>query len=104
MARAGCEARTEELLAAISGKRLLCLGDVMLDRFVHGRVERISPEAPIPVLSIEGEWETRHDFFHANAALLPLAIADSTISSRSGSVRSSSCAAKIAAFAASRLA
>jgi D-beta-D-heptose 7-phosphate kinase/D-beta-D-heptose 1-phosphate adenosyltransferase len=30
----------------------------MLDRFVHGRVERISPEAPIPVLSIEGEWET----------------------------------------------
>jgi D-beta-D-heptose 7-phosphate kinase/D-beta-D-heptose 1-phosphate adenosyltransferase len=58
MARAGCEARTEELLAAISGKRLLCLGDVMLDRFVHGRVERISPEAPIPVLSIAGEWET----------------------------------------------
>src|SRR6185436_20161952 len=58
MARAGCEARTEELLAAISGKRLLCFGDVMLDRFVHGRVERISPEAPIPVLSIEGEWET----------------------------------------------
>jgi D-beta-D-heptose 7-phosphate kinase/D-beta-D-heptose 1-phosphate adenosyltransferase len=39
-------------------KRLLCFGDVMLDRFVHGRVERISPEAPIPVLSIEGEWET----------------------------------------------
>src|SRR5262249_27895146 len=38
--------------------RLLCLGDVMLDRFVHGRVDRISPEAPIPILSMEGEWET----------------------------------------------
>ena len=42
----------------MAGTRLLCLGDVMLDRFVHGRVERISPEAPIPVLSIEDEWET----------------------------------------------
>ena len=29
---------------------LLCVGDIMLDRFVYGRVERISPEAPIPVL------------------------------------------------------
>ena len=45
------------LVAAISGARLLCLGDAMLDRFVHGRVERISPEAPIPVLAIEGEAE-----------------------------------------------
>jgi len=29
------------------------IGDVMLDRFVYGKVERISPEAPIPVLSVE---------------------------------------------------
>ena len=43
-------------------------------------------------------------FFQAKAALLPLAIADSAISSRSGSVSSSSCAAKIAALAGSRLA
>src|SRR5437867_5546280 len=50
--------RAEVLLRAIVGKRLLCLGDVMLDCFVHGRVERISPEAPIPILSIDGDWET----------------------------------------------
>ncbi len=31
----------------------MCVGDVMLDRFVYGSVERISPEAPIPVLRIE---------------------------------------------------
>ncbi|HSD33922.1 MAG TPA: bifunctional heptose 7-phosphate kinase/heptose 1-phosphate adenyltransferase, partial [Alphaproteobacteria bacterium] len=49
--------RTAALLEAISGVRLLCLGDVMLDRFVHGRVERTSPEAPIPVLAIAGEAE-----------------------------------------------
>lgn len=40
---------------ALSGARVLCVGDVMLDRFVHGRVERVSPEAPIPVLRVEEE-------------------------------------------------
>lgn len=35
--------------------RVLCLGDVMLDRFVQGTVERISPEAPIPVLRVAHE-------------------------------------------------
>lgn len=35
--------------------RVLCVGDVMLDRYVYGAVERISPEAPIPVLRVERE-------------------------------------------------
>lgn len=39
-----------QLLAKIPGTRILCVGDVMLDRFVYGRIDRISPEAPIPVL------------------------------------------------------
>ena len=30
-----------------------CIGDVMLDRFVYGRVDRISPESPVPVLQIQ---------------------------------------------------
>ncbi|MGF1630456.1 MAG: D-glycero-beta-D-manno-heptose 1-phosphate adenylyltransferase [Kiloniellaceae bacterium] len=37
------------------GVQVLVLGDIMLDRFVYGVVERISPEAPIPVLRITGE-------------------------------------------------
>jgi len=37
-------------LAAFGAVTLLVLGDVMLDRYVHGEVRRISPEAPIPVL------------------------------------------------------
>jgi D-beta-D-heptose 7-phosphate kinase / D-beta-D-heptose 1-phosphate adenosyltransferase len=41
------------LVPRIAGARVLCVGDVMLDRFVYGHVDRISPEAPIPVLSIE---------------------------------------------------
>lgn len=32
--------------------RILCIGDIMLDHFVYGRVDRISPEAPIPVLHV----------------------------------------------------
>ena len=31
-------------------RRVLCIGDLMIDNYVYGRVERISPEAPIPVL------------------------------------------------------
>lgn len=35
--------------------RVLVIGDVMLDRFLYGSVERISPEAPIPVFTLERE-------------------------------------------------
>ena len=44
-----------ELIDRLSGARVLCVGDVMLDRYVIGAVERISPEAPIPVLRVERE-------------------------------------------------
>jgi D-beta-D-heptose 7-phosphate kinase/D-beta-D-heptose 1-phosphate adenosyltransferase len=39
-----------------TGVRVLCVGDVILDRFIYGDVERISPEAPVPVLRLR---ETR---------------------------------------------
>jgi D-beta-D-heptose 7-phosphate kinase / D-beta-D-heptose 1-phosphate adenosyltransferase len=38
----------------LSRVRVLCIGDVMLDRFISGQVKRISPESPVPVLSISG--------------------------------------------------
>ena len=37
-------------LAEVGGARILCVGDVMIDRTVEGDVDRVSPEAPIPVL------------------------------------------------------
>ena len=40
---------------AFSGVRVLCVGDVMLDRFAYGEVARISPEAPIPVFRHQHE-------------------------------------------------
>ena len=42
-------------VAGLKDKVVLCVGDAMLDRFVYGAVERISPEGPIPVLRIERE-------------------------------------------------
>jgi len=43
------------LLSRLSGVRVLCVGDIMLDRYVYGRVSRISPEAPIPVFATDSE-------------------------------------------------
>ncbi|HYG91913.1 MAG TPA: D-glycero-beta-D-manno-heptose-7-phosphate kinase [Azospirillum sp.] len=42
-------------IEALAHARVLCVGDLMLDRFVYGAVDRVSPEAPIPVLRIERE-------------------------------------------------
>jgi len=42
-------------LTDFTGARVLVVGDVMLDRFVYGGVQRISPEAPIPVMQTERE-------------------------------------------------
>ena len=47
--------RVRHLLAAARRTRLLVIGDVMLDQFLWGRVSRISPEAPVPVVDFERE-------------------------------------------------
>jgi D-beta-D-heptose 7-phosphate kinase/D-beta-D-heptose 1-phosphate adenosyltransferase len=47
-----------DLLAAVrllGRTSVLVVGDVMLDRYVYGQVERISPEAPVPILAIDRE-------------------------------------------------
>ena len=38
------------------GVRVLVVGDVMLDHYIAGRVKRISPEAPVPVVSVAKRW------------------------------------------------
>lgn len=44
-----------DILNAMQAAHVLVVGDSMLDRFVYGYVERISPESPVPVLSIKRE-------------------------------------------------
>jgi len=48
-------ARASDLIARFDGVRILVVGDVMLDRFIVGRVTRISPEAPVPVVRFQAE-------------------------------------------------
>ena len=47
--------RVQKLLAVAARTRVLVVGDVMLDQFIWGRVSRISPEAPVPVVEFERE-------------------------------------------------
>lgn len=42
-------------LPKFQGKKILILGDVGVDEYIHGEVRRISPEAPVPVLEVEKE-------------------------------------------------
>lgn len=64
------------ILDSLSGLRAVVVGDLMLDHYIHGRVRRISPEAPVPVL------EVQHDTFSgggaANVALNLAALGIST--------------------------
>src|SRR3954468_17255523 len=48
-------ARLETILKEATKKRLLVIGDLMLDEFIWGKVSRISPEAPVPVVEVTGE-------------------------------------------------
>lgn len=44
-----------DFIRKMAGANILVVGDIMLDQFVYGHVERISPESPVPVLSIARE-------------------------------------------------
>jgi len=49
------KSRAEEILHTVRDRRVVVLGDLMLDEFVWGDVTRISPEAPVPVVDIRRE-------------------------------------------------
>jgi D-beta-D-heptose 7-phosphate kinase/D-beta-D-heptose 1-phosphate adenosyltransferase len=63
--------RVRKLLQAGQKTRILVLGDVMLDQFLWGRVARISPEAPVPVVEFE-----RESFMPGGAANVARNLAD----------------------------
>ena len=46
---------TPDVVGGLAGKRVLVVGDIMLDAYLIGDVDRISPEAPVPVVRIEKE-------------------------------------------------
>jgi D-glycero-beta-D-manno-heptose-7-phosphate kinase len=50
---AGKYANIRQLANGFSRLRVLIIGDVMVDSYMWGRVERISPEAPVPIVTVE---------------------------------------------------
>jgi len=58
-----------ELFSSFSNLRVLIIGDVMVDAYIWGVVERISPEAPVPIVHV-----TKHDFRLGGAANVALNI------------------------------
>jgi D-glycero-beta-D-manno-heptose-7-phosphate kinase len=48
-------ARLKEAISRFSSCRIMVIGDLMLDVFVWGEVQRISPEAPVPVVEVQEE-------------------------------------------------
>jgi D-beta-D-heptose 7-phosphate kinase/D-beta-D-heptose 1-phosphate adenosyltransferase len=52
--------KLEGILGRFSRVKILVLGDIMLDRFIRGKVSRISPEAPVPVVVVDNDKETFH--------------------------------------------
>ena len=43
------------IINSFKNLKILCIGDIMLDKFLYGEVDRISPEAPVPVFKITKE-------------------------------------------------
>jgi len=48
-------AQAQELLESIRGRKVVVLGDLMLDEYLFGEVSRISPEAPVPIVHVRKE-------------------------------------------------
>jgi rfaE bifunctional protein kinase chain/domain len=46
-------AEYKKLFEGFSGRRIMIIGDVMVDSYLWGKVERISPEAPIPIVALK---------------------------------------------------
>ncbi len=47
--------RLKQFLEKLPSLKILVVGDIILDRYLHGKVERISPEAPVPIVEVERE-------------------------------------------------
>ena len=71
----------EDILQGCHGRRVAVVGDIMLDRYIWGKVNRISPEAPVPVVSVErrshslgGSANVVNNLASLGATALPLGV------------------------------
>src|SRR4051812_32432751 len=45
----------KSIISRFRGRRVIVVGDVMLDEYLHGDVRRISPESPVPIVETTGQ-------------------------------------------------
>src|SRR5688500_20113302 len=64
--------RASEILQTLRERKVLVLGDVMLDEFVWGDVTRISPEGPVPAVDVRREAVDLGGAAHVLASLVAL--------------------------------
>ena len=64
--------RFAEVAAGFASARVAVLGDLMLDRYVAGPADRVSPEAPVPVVRVEREWDAVGGAANVAAGVLAL--------------------------------
>src|SRR5262245_57538721 len=74
--------RAREIIESFAERRVVVLGDLMLDEFIWGEVRRISPEAPVPVVEVRREtWHLGgagnvvSNLFDLGAEAVPVGIA-----------------------------
>ncbi len=63
--------KLKKAIASFKNKRILVVGDLILDHYIFGEVERISPEAPVPVV-----WARREKYLGGGTANVGLNIVD----------------------------
>ena len=75
------EQRLNRFFEQFSNKSIIVLGDLMLDRYVWGTVDRISPEAPVPVVEVTNETvrlggaaNVAHNLYSLGATPIPIGI------------------------------
>ncbi len=68
------EREASSILESFRGKRILVAGDLVLDHYLEGAVSRISPEAPVPVVSLGRDSERWIPGGAANVALNVLSL------------------------------
>ncbi len=67
-------ANTQSLLEKFKGKKILVVGDLVLDHYLEGTVSRISPEAPVPIVTLGDHSERKIPGGAANVALNVLSL------------------------------
>ena len=61
--------RISKIFDKVKGKKIIIVGDAMIDSYTLGRIERESPEAPVPIINVEKEKIKEESFLQQLSSL-----------------------------------